>query len=55
MYKICIPKALWTWSGLHIVFAMAEERFRLSKTIEEEELCVEKAVSKPIKSTRYKN
>ena len=34
------------------VFAMVEGRFRLLKTIEEEELCVERAVSK---STRHKN
>ena len=31
---------------------MAEGRFRFPKTIEEEELCVERAV---LKSTRYKN
>ena len=31
---------------------MAEGRFRFPKTIEEEELCVERAVPK---STRYKN
>ena len=52
LHQICIPKALWTWSDLHIVFAMAEGRFRFPKTIEEEELCVERAVPK---STRYKN
>jgi len=37
---------------IFIVFAMAEGRFRCPKTIEEEELCVERAVPK---STRYKN
>ena len=31
---------------------MAEGRFRLPKTIEEEELCVERAIPK---ATRYKN
>ena len=31
---------------------MAEGRFRFPKTIEEEELCIERAVPKP---TRYKN
>jgi len=31
---------------------MDEERFHLPKTIEEEELCVERAVLQP---TRYKN
>ena len=51
LHQICIPKALWTWSDLHIAFAMAEGRFRFPKTIEEEELCVERAVPK---STRYK-
>ena len=34
------------------VFAVAKGRFRLPKTMEEEELCVERAV---LKSTRYKN
>ena len=48
---IYILKVLWTWSDLHIVFAMAKGRFRFPKTIKEEEHCVERAVPK---STRYK-
>ena len=35
-----------------LFFAIAEGRFRFPKTIEEEELCVERAVPN---STRYKN
>ena len=34
------------------VFAVAEGRFRLTKTTEEEELCVERAIPK---SNRFKN
>ena len=37
---------------LEVIFCTAEGRFRFPKTIEEEELCVERAVPK---STRYKN
>ena len=46
---------LYLWAFVFsypIVFAMAEGRFRLPKTIQEEELSVERAESK---STRYKN
>ena len=37
---------------LEVIFCMAEGRFRFPKTIEEEQLCIERAVPK---STRYKN
>ena len=37
---------------LEVIFCMAEGRFRFLKTIEEEQLCIERAVPK---STRYKN
>ena len=46
--KGCEPEVIYILS----VFAMAEGRFRLPKTIQEEELSVERAVSK---STRCKN
>ena len=39
-------------TAIRVVFTIDEERFRFPKTIEEEELCVKRAVPK---STRYKN
>lgn len=51
LHQICIPKALWTWSDLHVVFAMDKGRFCFPKTIEEEKHCLERVVPKSI---RYK-